>query len=308
MPDARLLQLGQRDENINLQTKHSNLTQIVERGIYVTTNLQENKFYIALSIPIDLFTATFEAGDNVAFWMSANGNACITAYDKGKKLDFKNGRAVTNVPIYQLKNDNDDCDFTINIGKKFLIKNGAAASGVITFQMPKKSYKVINMNKANKSAIKNLTGQMLKVYDAVPIEKAWPIADIVSELHRTGHNIEHNIALGCARTLVERGLVNESPKFSFIRKNEETEILPKPEPTEKQSGKRPHLEIVPPTMPATDKPRGPMELLADLAAKARAFADELDNAALEIEQEFQNSEAKSEQLKQLKSLLKGITD
>jgi len=59
---------------------------------------------------------------------------------------------------------------------------------------------------------------------------------------------------------------------------------------------------------AAPRKRSPMELLADLSAKARQFAEELDNAALEIEQEFQNSEAKSAKLQQLQALLKGIAD
>lgn len=160
------------------------------------------------------------------------------------------------------------------------------------------------MNKSTMNAIQQLNGQMAKVYNALPAQDTWTVKQITAELARTGQQIENRALMHCLGMLRDRGLATESPKLNFKRAHTPKPESPAPELAQPTEPTQPESINA---MPETPR-KGPMELLADLASKARQFADELDSAALEIEQEFQNSEAKSEQLKQLKSLLKGITD
>lgn len=184
-----------------------------------------------------------------------------------------------------------------------------AASG----QANKESSPVMNAKKFD-SKYKGLTSVAKKVYEAIPINEAWSIAQIIAELSRTGTRQDHQTVLRICRELVEGGLATMTSSKSrgdglFMRTKVERTQTPKEEPVMAEPTPAPKTkpaDIL--TLKPVPKKKGPMELLAELASKARQFAEELDNAALEIEQEFQNSEAKSEQLKQLKSLLKGIAD
>lgn len=155
------------------------------------------------------------------------------------------------------------------------------------------------MNQAKFKSIHNgLSAIVKKVYEVVPIKTNWTSVQVVNELNRSGLNYDRKTIEGCLNSLVTSGLVSEPSKGLFIR------VAVKDQPEKKVADLKP----IRPVVSLDAKQKGPMELLAELASKARQFAEELDNAALEIEQEFQASEAKSEQLKQLKSLLKGITD
>lgn len=181
-----------------------------------------------------------------------------------------------------------------------------AASGQANAEQPP----VMNAKKFE-STYQGLTSVARKVFDVTPIAEPWPINKIVSELARTGSNQDHRVVLGAIRDLCGRKLVHEVSigmyqRIKIEQKPKPVEAKPMAEPKPIAEAKPKTADVL--TIKATQKKKGPMELLADLASKARQFAEELDNAALEIEQEFQNSEAKSEQLKQLKSLLKGIAD
>ena len=157
------------------------------------------------------------------------------------------------------------------------------------------------------STYQGLTSIAKKVFDVCPIAEPWPINKIVSEMARQGSNQDHRVVLGAIRDLCGRKLVHEVSTGMYQRIKIEAKPIEKKSMTESApTPKAKPADVV--AIKATPKKKGPMELLAELASKARQFAEELDNAALEIEQEFQNSEAKSEQLKQLKSLLKGIAD
>jgi hypothetical protein len=191
---------------------------------------------------------------------------------------------------------------------------------VLFIQIKREAFSEQNstMNKTTKTAINSLTGQMEKIYNALPIQMYWSVNQIKAELYRNGHTIGHKHLMGCLRSLCEQGLILEPKPLMFTKNNKAADSkTSQPATSDTPEAKQLHdafyATCITPTieeetiMKATIK-KSPMELLADLSEKARQFANELDNAALEIEQEFQNSEAKSEQLKQLKSLLKGIAD
>ena len=186
-----------------------------------------------------------------------------------------------------------------------------AASG----QANKESSPVMNAKKFE-SKYNGLTSVAKKIYESLPIKESWTVSQIIAELARNGHRQDHTVVLRVCRELTESGLaimssINSRGDASFVRskvekpqpqKPKEETAMPEPIPASKPKS----ADVV--AIKATAKKKGPMELLAELASKARQFAEELDNAALEIEQEFQNSEAKSEKLKQLQTLLKGIAE
>lgn len=185
-----------------------------------------------------------------------------------------------------------------------------AASG----QANKESFPVMNAKKFD-SKFNGLTSLAKKVYEAMPINEGWNVSQILAEIARNGGTCpDHKTTLRICQELAESGMaivtLTKGRGDGFFKRVH----IPKTQPPQQEpvmaeptpAPKAKPADIL--TLKPAPKKKGPMELLADLASKARQFAEELDNAALEIEQEFQNSEAKSEQLKQLKSLLKGITD
>lgn len=155
------------------------------------------------------------------------------------------------------------------------------------------------------STYNGLTSVAKKVFDATPISEPWSISNIVTELARNGSHQEHRVVMGAMRDLCGRKLAYEVSAGMFRRVKVEGRPT-KPSEIKVAEQRTKTADVVSIKPPATKK--GPMELLAELATKARQFAEELDNAALEIDQEFQNSEAKSEKLKQLQTLLKNIAE
>lgn len=154
-----------------------------------------------------------------------------------------------------------------------------------------------------------LTSVARKVFDATPMSEPWSASRIVAEMARKGSQQDHRVVLGAMCDLCGRKLVREVSTGMFQRMTTDHPTPPEtpmPEPTTRTNCTSPKAGAA--AAKAAPRKRGPMELLADLSAKARQFAEELDNAALEIEQEFQNSEAKSAKLQQLQALLKGIAD
>lgn len=162
------------------------------------------------------------------------------------------------------------------------------------------------------SKLRGLSIMERKVYDAIPIQAQWGVPQIIAELARSGSRPDHTQVLRVCRELCSNGLATEyaggnknSGRFTRITADLKTKLqeeIVMAEPAQKPTS----AEVV--LIKTAPKRKGPMELLAELASKARQFAEELDTAALEIEQEFQTSEAKSEKLKQLQALLKGIAD
>lgn len=144
----------------------------------------------------------------------------------------------------------------------------------------------------HQSLINGLSAIAKKVYGAVPIQDPWPTASVMSELSRSGARYEKKVVEGCLANLVNSGLIVEPASGTFLRVAiREKEDRPVVAPMKKDSAKK-----------------SPMEVLLDLADEARSFAEKLENAALEIEKEFQLSEAKSEKLTALQNLLKGMVD
>lgn len=150
------------------------------------------------------------------------------------------------------------------------------------------------MNKKKFSELYDgMTSQPRDVYESVPIKTSYSIGQIMDDMNRRGVAQTKTIVENCLTMMIKNGLVKQQKTGFYIREQvRDADVQPV----------------------ATEKPinsksnNSPIQLLNTLAEKARHLAEELEYAAIEIEQEFQNSESKSEKLKQLQALLKGIAD
>lgn len=136
-----------------------------------------------------------------------------------------------------------------------------------------------------------MSAQPRDVYDSVPIKASYSIGQIMDDMNRRGVAQSKTVVENCLTMMTKNGLVVQEKAGYFVRQKIIDDVK-----KEKQIEQKP------------DQKQSPSAILNLMAEKARQLADELEYAAIEIEQEFQNSEAKSEQLKQLKSLLKNIAD
>ena len=136
-----------------------------------------------------------------------------------------------------------------------------------------------------------------KVLDAVPIQQAWSITQIKSELSRVGLTYSSKAVSGCLNSLTDSGLVKEPKTGVFTRVSKEKAkpvlkaVAPNSEPAELAPAER---------VSAATK-------LMQLGAEMRALADRLDDAVLELEAERESQQAELASIQQLKTLLKTLT-
>lgn len=157
------------------------------------------------------------------------------------------------------------------------------------------------------SALRSVTQTARKVLETVPIMQSWTIHQVIHDLHRRGVAIDYRVVQGCMAALKEAGLVKE------VAGGEWQQVLPRSRPPKTE----PLPQIIPDIKPETtpmSKPQikqeapkndAPANRLGSLAAKLRALADELDDAALTIDEQIEGMQADSRRLKQLQELLKG---
>lgn len=161
------------------------------------------------------------------------------------------------------------------------------------------------MNEARFSSIfRGLSSVAQKVYAAVPIADEWAIEAVRRELTRKGHTIDMHTIRGCMNTLVDSGLVTEPSRgtFSRVAIKEAYKAPPKPIKEAKQ-----------PEKPAMPK-QGAIDKLTALSARVRTamsamktLADDIDNAALEIEADILKAGEGAQKYKQLQALLKEMS-
>ena len=140
------------------------------------------------------------------------------------------------------------------------------------------------------------TGVARKVYEAVPINEQWPTKQIVAELHRQGLVRDFSIVEGCLNSLKESGLIREMSRGYFQRARPKVEA-------EKEA-------------PTMSKPLNPVLSPADvpLSTKLRelskmflGLADDIDNAALALDEKAAGNDEELAKLRQLKGLLKSLS-
>lgn len=148
------------------------------------------------------------------------------------------------------------------------------------------------------------TGVAKKVYDAVPINEAWPSKQIVMELSRQGQVRDFSIIEGCLNTLKEVGLIKEMSPGHFQR------VKPKAEPM----STKPLNPVIPPNSSIKGEPTEPVDRLAAIGTKLRGLsqmflelADDIDEAALAFEEKTSGNDEELAKLRQLKNVLKSLS-
>lgn len=128
-----------------------------------------------------------------------------------------------------------------------------------------------------------------RVFAAVPIQAFWTVQEISVEMHRLeNHKLNKGEIMGCLRTLVDAGLVNETASLTF------------------RSNVKPQKESAS-VEPKTLAPSEQMSLMDRIAIKAQAMrmlADDLEMLGLEAEEAIKAASADSEKLKQFQLNLK----
>ena len=150
--------------------------------------------------------------------------------------------------------------------------------------------------------IKNMSAIAQKVYAAVPAAEPWSMTCIHQEIQRTGSTTrDTRVVHGCLNTLKEAGLIEEPSRGTFVRVAVRQDKPKPPEslPTIKEEKTMPE--------PTPKQPRSPMAILSDLAAKCKALTDEIETAALEIDEYVTAKDGDAAKLKQLQTLLKSLS-
>ncbi len=171
----------------------------------------------------------------------------------------------------------------------------------------------------HKALLDGVTVLARKVYAVVPIAESWSRAQIQAELTRQGLPIRDRHTLeGCLGALERAGLISKSDdqyRREPVRASKHTvKLVAIPlQPEEAEVPATP----TPATVPASkteSKADGVVDTLGKLATKARGlsemlkqWADEVDEAALEIEDEVSRNGDAAVKLKQLQALLKGLS-
>lgn len=142
------------------------------------------------------------------------------------------------------------------------------------------------------SVLDNQTTLAQKVFKAVPMQDWWSVHQISAELARQTGQTQTRVTLGgCLRTLKDAGLIDEGSGDTY-RSAVKPAPVKKAEPMGQIDDKQ---APVPPSL---------AERLMAKAQSLREQAEELDNLAVEIEEEIAKAgKAGNEKLRMLRELL-----
>lgn len=139
-----------------------------------------------------------------------------------------------------------------------------------------------------------------KIFQFVPVGEEWTAAQVSQALSRTtGSRVDPKVLAGCLMTMADAGLVRTTNRGTFQRIAVSVQPAPIPcKPKEKDEK----------TMATTAKTEkagtSAIDLLAGIAQKLRDCVQELETAALAIEEDKAQVSLQAEKLKQFQALLK----
>lgn len=161
--------------------------------------------------------------------------------------------------------------------------------------------------------VRELTNVQSKVFYAVPRAEAWPDHVIMQELRRQGSNLAMDIIRGCLETLRRQNLIREaSPRhFQQINHHERADGSPKEDedmasPENTTTTHRPAVVSTPAKAPDPARKLSTLDRLARISLKFRELADELDDIAIQADEDMKSQGQDSETLRQLQKLLGNI--
>lgn len=162
--------------------------------------------------------------------------------------------------------------------------------------------------------VRELTNVQSKVFYAVPRAEAWADHVIMQELRRQGSNLAMDIIRGCLETLRRQNLIREATPRHFQQINhheradgslKEDEDMASPENT--TTTHRPAAAVsTPAKAPDPARKLSTLDRLARISLEFRVLADELDDIAIQADEDMKAQGQDSETLKQLQKLLGNI--
>lgn len=152
-----------------------------------------------------------------------------------------------------------------------------------------------------RSVLNGLSSAAKKVYSACPKDSDFTGTEVLVHLKNNGDgskDLAH--VTGCLNTLSESGLLSEVGKgvFRYIK------IREKPKPKEQTPDEPPTTQSE--TAQADHPKRSALEILADLAERAKSLSQDIETAAIEVEEMVNEAEAGARKLRQLQQLLKSL--
>ena len=154
-----------------------------------------------------------------------------------------------------------------------------------------------------KQKLAGQTSLAQKIFQYVPIHEDWTIAQVAQAMHRAvGARTDPKTLGGCLLTMADAGLVRATNRGTFQRIPVSAPIKTAPTPaikkepvmTEKTTKTTASIEV------------SAIDLLAGITQKLREVTQELEVAALAIEESNAKNAADVAKLHQLQALLKGL--
>jgi hypothetical protein len=203
---------------------------------------------------------------------------------------------------HQLRLDSVDPDYA-NEARQEALRHMAA--GKAAFETQQKE-EMISSSRFKQIHI-GLYALAQKVYSAVPISEPWSTSYIQCEMQRNGgSNKDMSIISGCLNSLVASGLIVEKERGTFMR------APVKDKPIDKQS-EQPTSKKEPMATLSPKTHRSPVAILSAISTRANVTADalkklaeDIEMAALEIEESISLGDAETQKLRQLQQLLKSL--
>ncbi len=156
--------------------------------------------------------------------------------------------------------------------------------------------------------VQGQTGIAKKVYECVPIMDSWSTSEIANYMKtKTGSMADIRIVQGCLNTLVESGLIRNEGRNHYKR----IPVEDKPKEVLKMKIVQPVKIEEKPTNTAAIDLLGSIAsevsaMAVEINAKLKRIAKSIEDAALTVESERENSHESVEKLRQLQSLLKSL--
>ena len=154
-----------------------------------------------------------------------------------------------------------------------------------------------------KQKLAGQTNVAQKIFQFVPVAEEWTAAQVSGALHRaTGSRVDPKVLTGCLMTMAEAGLVRATNRGLFQRaavsQPAPTPITPAIKKAEPMTAKT--IEIAKPATASA------LDLLAGIAKKLGDIKQELETAALAIEESAARNAEDVAKLQQLQAILKGL--
>lgn len=177
-------------------------------------------------------------------------------------------------------------------------------------------FKIMNKLKLDQLLI-NMPSIHKKIYNAVPTESAWAMADINRELKRIhGTSPDFRQVQSALNTMSQSGLITETQTGRFVKvkiKEKEKDnllfqLISAPDLIKQEEEK--HIKNIDTKSSSTDPFSALIKVSTDINAVVdilKSINKKIEDAALDFTQLLNESEKKSEKLKQLHELLKGIS-